>query len=98
VSARVVLRDVARAEFEESAAWYEAQRPGLGATFIAEVEQTLARIEQSPLAFQIAHRGLRCARVRRFPYSVIYQLEPTRILVFAVFHAKRNPARWRGRA
>ena len=97
VSTRAVLRRVAQTEFEESVAWYERQRPGLGALFAEEIERALAQVELSPLAFPVVHRDLRGARVHRFPFSVVYRAEPKRILVVAVFHAKRNPAHWRGR-
>jgi hypothetical protein len=37
-------------------------------------------------------------RVRRFPYSVFFLPEPLRLVVFAVFHARRNPLVWQRRA
>jgi plasmid stabilization system protein ParE len=38
------------------------------------------------------------AQVRRFPYSVFYSVESEQIVVLAVFHARRDPAIWKGRA
>ncbi len=38
-------------------------------------------------------RGL----LRRFPYSVIYRVEPEGILVVAVAHSRRRASYWRGR-
>jgi hypothetical protein len=69
-------------EFEEAAAWYEQQEPGLGFEFIAEVERVLVRVETQdrfvtkPVA--ILQRGVvRREFVKRFPYIVLFA-KPTR--------------------
>ena len=48
--------------------------------------------------FPIMHREIRCARARRFPYSVFFRAEAQRIVVLAVFHARRDPSVWHDRA
>lgn len=35
--------------------------------------------------------------LRRFPYSIIYQLKPDEIRVIALAHQSRRPGYWRGR-
>lgn len=87
----------ARAEFDAAANWYDAQKPGLGAAFINEVEKVLGAIAAMPRMHQIIYQAVRRAVVRRFPYTVFYQVEPDHILVVAVFHGKRDPSIWQGR-
>jgi toxin ParE1/3/4 len=38
----------ARLEYREAAAFYESRRPGLGAAFTVEVEDTIGRILEAP--------------------------------------------------
>ena len=38
---RIIFAPLARLEFEDAAAWYEAQRPGLGEEFRVELNDTL---------------------------------------------------------
>jgi plasmid stabilization system protein ParE len=38
----------AEEEFLDAVAWYEAERPGLGAEFLAEVERAVRRIASFP--------------------------------------------------
>ena len=94
---RVDFRPVARREFDEAASWYEDRRAGLGAQFIAEVGNAIKLVQEHPQRFPITHGEIRCVRVRRFPYSVFFRTERTRIVVLAVFHARRDPALWRDR-
>ena len=66
-------------EAVEAAAWYDRKRSGLGDDFLEEVNQSLARIEQNPQSFPrwesyTGHREIRCCRLDRFPYAVIFAL------------------------
>ncbi len=95
---RVVFRRAARREFDEAALWYDERRAGLGAEFVAEIDRAIELAAQTPLRFPIEHSDTRCARARRFPYSVFFRAEPRRLVVLAVFHARRDQAVWQSRA
>ena len=93
----VVYRRAARHEFDAAADWYEAQRPGLGVEFVAEIDRAVQLAAETPVRFPVMHRDVRCVRVRRFPYSVFFRAEPRRIVVLSVFHARRDPVVWQQR-
>lgn len=94
----VEFRHAARAEFLAAAARYESQRPSLGAQFISEIERCIAFAAEQPNAYAVVRKNIRRVTARRFPYSIYFQAEPSRIVVLAVFHGSRDPAIWRGRA
>ena len=93
----LVFRPPALSEYEDAAAWYDAQQPGLGTEFVAEIESTLQKIADQPDRYPIALRTTREAPVARFPYCVYYRAHPSRIVVTAVFHNSRDPAVWQRR-
>jgi len=93
----LVLRSVARREFDEAADWYNRQRAGLGAEFIEEVNRVFESIRDRPELFAVAHEDLREALVRRFPYAVYYRIEADQIVVVAVVHTSRDPHIWQSR-
>jgi hypothetical protein len=70
--------------------WYESKRIGLGLEFLNEVDEYFNRIVQNPKHYQ-AHRDQRVAVMSRFPYKIVYELENEVLIVFAVYHDKRNP-------
>jgi toxin ParE1/3/4 len=78
--------------------WYEERRIGLGTEFTTEIERAIDLVAENPERFPIMYRDIRCVRTRRFPYSVFFRIETTRIVVLAVFHARRNPTIWQRRA
>jgi plasmid stabilization system protein ParE len=94
----VTFRRAARAELIDATGWYEAQRPNLGAEFVAEVDRCMAIAVERPTSYPVVHANTRRISTRRFPYSIYFRAELTRIVVLAVFHWRRDPAIWRSRA
>ncbi|MCP9914642.1 type II toxin-antitoxin system RelE/ParE family toxin [Cyanobium sp. BA20m-14] len=45
------LRPAARDDLDAAARWYEAQEPGLGRQFLAEVRLVFQRIRSNPAAY-----------------------------------------------
>ena len=97
MSLPVAFYRAANAEFADASAWYENKREGLGTTFITEIERCVALAAENPLRYAFAHSDIRRVVARRFPYSVYFRLEDSRIVVLAVFHSRRNPAIWQSR-
>lgn len=48
MSLQVVFRLAAKEEFEEAAAWYENQSPGLGAEFLREIDEVISSAAAPP--------------------------------------------------
>jgi toxin ParE1/3/4 len=98
MSLPIIFRPVARTELHEAAAWYDRQKPGLGAAFTAAVEKMLSRISANPQRFGPVRFGVRRALLGRFPYSIHYSIEPEAIVILAVFHHRRDPRHLEGRS
>lgn len=94
---QVAFRPAARDEFIEAAARYDAQRPGLGDQFIAEIERCVASAAEQPGLYAAVYSGIRRVTAKRFPYCVYFRLERQSIVVIAVFHGSRQPTKWQRR-
>jgi len=87
-----VLRRVAEREFDDSIAWYEAQREGLGQEFRAAIEQYFHRIAENPEWFpEVRGKVRRAVVLRRFPFVIHFLIEADRIVILSVFHTSRDP-------
>jgi toxin ParE1/3/4 len=87
----------AKAEFDAAVDWYEQQRRGLGADFLAKVDDVLNRIASHPKIHAALYGVVRKAVVMRFPYVVLYQEDAVEVVVIAVFHTARDPSIWKSR-
>jgi toxin ParE1/3/4 len=91
----LVFNAQATAEFDDSAKWYETQRPGLAREFRAEVEDALGRIHANPRQFPLHSRpGFRMCFVRRFPYTIFFAEQDQFIWIAAIAHQRRRPGYW----
>jgi plasmid stabilization system protein ParE len=84
-------------EAEAAARWYAERSPSAGLAFSSEIDAAEDLIARSPEAWPPFQHGTRRFLLRRFPYAVVYRIEPTRILIVAVAHGHRRPAYWRSR-
>ena len=84
----------AEEEMLEAAEYYESQTRGLGRAFLAEVQRTVDRIVEHPRLGQLVRRGIRRRLTRRFPFGILYRVDPEEIVIIAVMHLRRRPGYW----
>jgi plasmid stabilization system protein ParE len=92
----------AEVEAEEAALWYEQQTTSRGDDFADAVTEAYRAIIAMPRAYGRVypprlHGEFRQKVLRTYPYHVVYQLLPNRIVVLAVSHHHRRPFYWRSR-
>ncbi len=93
----VEFHSAAQDEFISAAQFSESQTQGLGLEFILTVQRTYERLLESPASGSMFGRRLRRVLVPKFPYGLLYHVEPGRIYVIAVMHLHRRPGYWRSR-
>lgn len=81
----------------EAARFYEQRHTGLGLDFLAEVEHSIERMRVNPEAGTSLRSGFRRRLLRRFPYGLMYRVDPEEIVIVAVMHLRRRPDYWRNR-
>lgn len=94
---QVVFRAAARQEFEEAVSWYDQQCKGLGEEFLREIDDVVRRAATHPKRYPIITKDIRRAVTRRFPYSIFFRTRGRKLVVLAVFHARRDPMVWQRR-
>lgn len=88
---------LAERELNDAARYYEVENPGLGASFLEEVERCLRSMADHPEAGSTLSGSVRRRLLRRFPYALLYKIRPDGIRVLAVMNLKRRPNYWVGR-
>lgn len=78
----------------EAIDYYNGIEPGLGASFLAEIESAVSLVEEFPALWVEIGNGIRRCLVRRFPYAVLYSVEAGRVFILAFMHTRRKPGYW----
>ena len=93
----LIIRPEADAEVAEAAHWYEERRQGLGKEFLSAFAAATASLRHNPKMYAIVAENARRLVLRRFPYSVIYEIQGDEVVVLACFHESRDPQEWQRR-
>jgi len=84
-------------EMLEAARYYQSLSSGLGDDYLAEVEHAVQSIASSPQTWPVLEGDLRRRLIKRFPFGILYRIEPDKILIIAVAHLRKKPGYWKKR-
>ncbi len=87
----------AEREMLEAAEYYEQQEAGLASDFYDQIEQATFEIARSPEAWPLVSKTIRKHSIGRFPFILLYRVDPEEIVIQAVMHTSRNPKHWKRR-
>ncbi len=94
---RVILGSEARAEFLEAVAWYGRRSRRSVRGFLADFKNTRKSLGADPERWPEVQPECRRILFRKYPYALVYSIEPDHVFVIAVMHQKREPGYWRDR-
>ena len=94
---QVVFHVEAEKELIASAEYYENRQTHLGTRFLLSIQESIAHIILNPRIYQKCLDEIRKCRVHTFPYGIIYEEFPDRIVIYAIVHLKRKPGYWKKR-
>ncbi len=87
-------------EYMAAREWY-AERSEVAPAFVDSVERAIRKIRRMPrAAARVPHETreeIRRHVLRRFPYMIVYLVDPDEIFIVAVAHVRRLPGYWAGR-
>lgn len=92
----VTFHPEAQEDYLTSLDWYAGRSLSAAANFEKEFQRAIANIEKAPKRWP-DYRQCQRYILRQFPFSVVYKILPSEILVTAVAHANRRPGYWTGR-
>ena len=87
----------AEAELLKEVAYYSNIQDGLGIKFEHAVESAVNNAVSNPLGGAPSPKGTRSRLVKGFPFSIVFRVSDTEILIVAVMHHRRKPSYWADR-
>ena len=97
MAAKLIIAPEASQDIDEAYGWYECQRAGLGEEFLNCVDACVQAICRMPEMHSKVYEDYRRGLVRRFPYAIFYEVTGRKVTVYSIFHASRDPKKWRKR-
>ena len=94
---RLPFHPGAAKDYEEAFVWYSARGIDIALDFEREIERCVRLIAQNPLRWPKFDAQRHRIVVRKFPYSIVYEMIGQEIMVLAVAHGRRKPYYWLSR-
>jgi toxin ParE2 len=85
---------VAARQLEFTVSSYNLKSPGLGESFLDEFVRTVDLIQSFPAAWPVYSGIVRRCRLRKFPYTILYEHVENSLVVIAIPHLHSNPENW----
>lgn len=71
--------------------YYESAQKDLGDYFLSSLEECIVSIDAYPEIYKLIYKTYRQAKIKRFPYVVIFRLNEDEIIIENVFNTYQNP-------
>jgi plasmid stabilization system protein ParE len=94
---RYVFHPEALNEYAEAVEYYAGQRVEVAQAFVGAIEEAVYRIRSSPTRYAVIDDDVRRCMARRFPYGILYTIEPDYVLILSIMHCSREPGYWKTR-
>lgn len=94
---RILWHDAAVFELEEAALYYGGIDDELGQRFTTAAEIVIVEINARPELKRKFDGEARKARLKRFPYAIVYWIDGSDLRIIAVMHLHREPGYWHER-
>lgn len=94
---RISLLPAAEEEIAEAFHWYFDRSPFAADAFRSEVVAGIDSLAEDPLMWPADPEDVHYYILRRFPYTIHYEVAGTEVIVLAVAHQRRRPGYWQGR-
>ena len=92
---KIEIRPLAKLEIFEAYDWYDAQREGLGLEFLEELDAFYASLYRNPFIYSFFEEPVRQGRLKRFPYTVVYEVIDLKIIIYSVFMIRQDRSKKR---
>jgi toxin ParE1/3/4 len=91
---RLSFHPLVQREVNEAISWYEDRKVGLGDDFFEKFSMLLAQVSTTPelYGYWLGSKRIRRAKMKRFPYAVLFELMPGKVRVLCLRHNKRHPS------
>ncbi|HSI52002.1 MAG TPA: type II toxin-antitoxin system RelE/ParE family toxin [Ideonella sp.] len=93
----VVILPDAETEIAGAFQWYRERNPLAAEAFRTEALDCIDALANSAEKWKKDDDDTRHCLLRRFPYTVFYEIEGAVVFVLAVSHQRREPGYWRDR-
>ncbi|TGL97994.1 type II toxin-antitoxin system RelE/ParE family toxin [Leptospira jelokensis] len=86
----VWVKPSAQLDITNAVNYYESKVPGLGNKLIAEIDNSLKKLETQPQIGVVIYKNFHQILTKKFPFRIIYTFQNDELHIYALFHQSRE--------
>lgn len=90
---KLITGDIAEIDLEDGIEWYETKQRGLGKRFYNDFVTIAGYLILNPYLFPLKSLTYREAKLKTFPFVIIYEIEDDNVIIHAIFNTSKNPGK-----
>src|SRR5215207_9480924 len=88
----------AQNDFDEGYVWYRKRSQRAADNFDIAINEAIEKIRRDPsFGIRLDDEHFFYRLKKSYPYYLVYRVEPTKVVVVAIAHCRREASYWRGR-
>ena len=93
MSYRYIFHEHAQQDYEQSLEWYTKRSVDAAEKFVVGIDNALELICGNPKRWRNKYKNFHEIRLKKYPFTIIYAIEIDKdlVVIFSVYHHKRNP-------
>ena len=91
---KVILHSEAEDEFLDVVRFYAERSRRIGTEFAEQLREGIDFITMHPTGSPVLRGDVRKKVLRKFPYSIVYSIEPDQFVILAIMRHERRPGYW----
>ncbi|MCP4896405.1 MAG: type II toxin-antitoxin system RelE/ParE family toxin [bacterium] len=84
-------------ELERAVERYEEYSPSIAQSFMSEILGALGQLKLFPESAPVLSGKVRRKVLKKYPYSILYGIKSSTLVVVAVMHHRQEPGYWKPR-
>lgn len=90
---KIIISNEAFNDTNDAYIYYEKKKAGLGNRFLDELFSFYEKLQNHPTyySFTSKEKTTRFIALKKFPYSIIYEVAENELYIFAIHHFKQDP-------
>jgi len=90
---KVTVLKLAMQEIDSAFEYYEGKKVGLGEEFLIYLKGYINVIKTFPEFSRIQQHGFRELHLKKFPFTIIYEVTLSGVIIHSIFNTNSNPSK-----
>ncbi|MCZ4317754.1 type II toxin-antitoxin system RelE/ParE family toxin [Aequorivita viscosa] len=88
---QILIEEDAKFDIAEGYDWYSKISIKISESFLFEIKKIMDYLSRNTFLFQLVYKYFRQVPIKKFPFVILYKVDPDNVKILRVFPTNMNP-------